>query len=454
MNHNTEKKLEVYSEAFDYYIEKDSLPPSMTDDILAQYIMTILADDEVKSNYLNDEIWCERLKISLLDFFRVILEGIEKYETRKDTELTYIENFLNADIDKKRRMWPTLSDYIRKSYSPTEINMEGYELLLKNSAISKDEIFECLANDWRRSACQRYEQLLQKFLEQHNVSFKRKIKGLRGDADFKIINDVETVIYKYPKLQEIVKIMGREEDAKDMELDSVSNINVPFLLSHSQIREEIDGVMLGDNLSAMLPFETVLLDSAETDSIFYKKYVTKQLQLVQGKWQSKKTEKNSKIKNQRRQQKGPMIISIDTSSSMSGEPEKVSKSILLSILDTAKREKRKCFLITYAVRAKTMEISKPYHWGQVMTFLRNRFTGGTDGEAMLQSVINALGTQDYSMADVLVISDFEFSYPCKTTHDTIIKTKGEGTKYYALSVGESIKRNSDFMNLFDRVWYV
>jgi uncharacterized protein with von Willebrand factor type A (vWA) domain len=277
---------------------------------------------------------------------------------------------------------------------------------------------------------------------------------LRGISDFKLVEDVETVIYKYPALLEIAKIMGRKEDVKDSELDSVVTRNVPFLLSHSHIREEIDGVVLGDNLAAMLPLETVLLDCAETESIFYKKYVTKQLQLIHGKSQTTKKEKDDKVKNQHRQQKGPMIISVDTSGSMYGEPESIAKSLLMSILDVAKREKRNCFLITYSVRAKALDISKPYHWTQLMKFLRESFSGGTDGEEMLKCITATLDTQEYSMADVLIISDFGFSYPCKKTHDAIAATKEKGTKYYALSIGDDIKREKRFMELFDDVWYV
>ena len=453
MSQNIDEKLDVYSEVFDEYIETERLHPSVERDILAQYIKDTLDDEEVKENYLGEMMWRERLKASLLDFIRAILVEVEKYEIRKEAELNYVESFLNADINMKRYMWKEMTDYIRKSYSLEEINMEGYELLLRESDIAKDDIFECIANDWRKAACRRYEQMLERLANLNKERLQRRIRGLRGSTDFKVISDVEKIIYKYPKLQEIAKIMGRQEEAKQTELDSVSIMNVPFLLSHSQIREDVDGVMLGDNLSAMLPSETVLLDSADTDSIFYKKYVTKQLQLFQGKSQTKKTEKNDKVKNRQRQQKGPMIISVDTSASMSGYPERISKSILLNLLDVAKREKRKCFLVTYSVRAKSLEISNPYHWSMLMNFLRERFSGGTNCEEMLKCVTETLDTQEYAMADVLVISDFDFCYPCKKTNEAVAKTKEKGTKYYALCIGEDIKREIRFMDLFDRIWY-
>ena len=454
MSLDIEERLEKYSEIFDYYIETENLHPSVQNDILAQYIQSTLDGDEVKENYLNDLKWRERLKVSLLDFFHILLTEIEEYEKRKKQELSYIESFLNADIKKKRVIWKGMTDYIRKSYSFEEVNIDGYELLFNDSNIAKDDIFECIANDWRKAACRRYEKLRAKHTEFNKDCLKKRIKGLRGNKDFKVIGDIEKIIYKYPTLKEIANIMGRKEEGKQSELDGVSNKYVPFLLSHSQIREEVDGVVLGDNLSAILPSETVLLDSAETDSIFYKKYVTKQLQLVQGKSQIKKIEKNNKKKNQRRLQKGPMIISIDTSSSMSGEPEMISKSILINLLDIAKGEKRKCFLITYSVNAKSLEISKLYHWSLVMEFLKERFSGGTNGEEMLKCITGTLDTQEFSMADVLVISDFEFPFPCEKTHDAIKKTKENGTKYYALSIGEDIKREEKFMSLFDKVWYV
>ena len=117
MSLDIEERLEKYSEIFDYYIETENLHPSVQNDILAQYIQSTLDGDEVKENYLNDLKWRERLKVSLLDFFHILLTEIEEYEKRKKQELSYIESFLNADIKKKRVIWKGMTDYIRKSYS-------------------------------------------------------------------------------------------------------------------------------------------------------------------------------------------------------------------------------------------------------------------------------------------------------------------------------------------------
>ena len=48
-----------------------------------------------------------------------------------------------------------------------------------------------------------------------------------------------------------------------------------------------------------------------------------------------------------KQEKGPVIICIDTSGSMNGEPEDIAKSLSLFILLECIKEKRSCYIISF-----------------------------------------------------------------------------------------------------------
>ena len=86
-------------------------------------------------------------------------------------------------------------------------------------------------------------------------------------------------------------------------------------------------------------------------------------------------------------------------------------------------------------------------------FLEECFCGGTDCEDMLKNVLQALDKKDFEMADVLVISDFEFPYPSKATIEHIAKAQSEGTKFYGLRMdGEGYERRYD--KLFDKMWTI
>lgn len=209
----------------------------------------------------------------------------------------------------------------------------------------------------------------------------------------------------------------------------------------------------------MLPTEVALLADVKSEGVFYKRYATKQLQLLSGKTPmitAKK--KDTERKNEPRLTEGPIIVSLDTSGSMGGEKEKVSKALLIHLMEIAKRKRRKCLLITFSISAKTLEVTHPKHWKKVASFLTEHFSGGTDGNQMLGYAIDALAEGAFEMADVLIVSDFEFDPPKDSLKKAIVKAQGQGTKFYGLRIGcgslyDSFYERS-YERLLDKMWVV
>ena len=141
---------------------------------------------------------------------------------------------------------------------------------------------------------------------------------------------------------------------------------------------------------------------------------------------------------------------------MGGEKEKVSKALLLQLVEIAKSKKRKCFLITFSISATTLEITHPKHWKKVSAFLAEHFTGGTDGNVMLSCAIDALDSEDFSMADVLIISDFEFAMPESLVQKKMKEAQGMGTRFYGLRLGcgkcYDKYYEREYKKLLDRMW--
>ena len=104
----------------------------------------------------------------------------------------------------------------------------------------------------------------------------------------------------------------------------------------------------------------------------------------------------------------------------------------------------------YSVRSKTLEISQYQHWAKVKDFMKKGFTGGTDGEMMFNDALKALDGQTYSMADVLVISDFCFPYPTFSTEKKIKEAQQKGTKFYGIRIGNE----KVYDKLFDKIWKI
>lgn len=152
-----------------------------------------------------------------------------------------------------------------------------------------------------------------------------------------------------------------------------------------------------------------------------------------------------------RLEKGPIVVSLDTSGSMTGKPIQLAKCLLLQLLKMAKKQKRKCFLITFSVRANFLDLSRYGAWKQLNKFLDNHFSGGTDGEQMLRTVLNMLQTANFSMADVLIISDFYFPKPISATQQKMQIEHEKGTRFYGLRIDS----NSDTYNdILDKIWQV
>ena len=451
MKEEQEQKQEYYSTLFDEYLTKQVLPTHAQDDVLAKYMKEVLDDPGNKHLCATDVVWREILKSSLMEFFGQLLPHVKRLEEQAEAEKKHMMQFLQADIQKKRQMWPALEQYMAQHYSPAEVNLDGYVRLMRENRIEKDVIFEALIKDWKQACEQRTEIEMILLLESNKKRFEERVLQV-GQMDYQTIKKTEKIVCKYPQLQEIIRCMGREKLVVSEEEDQTITRYIPVLLAHSKSKEEIEGVKVGNDLNALLPTEVVWLSDPQTEQLFYQKLATSQLQLFASKpplIQEKKTDKDTQKKP--RLQLGPMIICVDTSGSMRGAPENIAKALTMQILQAAKRKNRKCFLITYSVRTKILEISQPHHWPKVKDFLKNAFTGGTDGEEMFNAALHALSTKNYTMADVLIISDFEFYAPRESTRERVITEQQKGTRFYGLQIGEG---QSKYKRILDRMWYI
>lgn len=109
--------------------------------------------------------------------------------------------------------------------------------------------------------------------------------------------------------------------------------------------------------------------------------------------------------------------------------------MLLQLLEMAKSKGRKCYLISYSVRAQAIDLGNPNNWRILNQFINNRFTGGTNAEEMLSVALGTLKQKDYSLADVLIISDFIFPQPSPATVESINTAHKNGTRFYGLKIG-------------------
>ena len=136
---------------------------------------------------------------------------------------------------------------------------------------------------------------------------------------------------------------------------------------------------------------------------------------------------------------------------MEGYASEIAFAMLHRLVEIARRQHRPCYLITYSVRCKAMDLSQACGWSRIREFLRDSYTGGTNGERMLREAINQLHTDRYSMADVLIITDFAFAPPVPNTLGLIRMEQSCDTRFYGLQIG---KINTPYTQILNRIWVV
>lgn len=120
---------------------------------------------------------------------------------------------------------------------------------------------------------------------------------------------------------------------------------------------------------------------------------------------------------------------------MHGLPETVAKAVVLKALRIAHSERRRCFLYAYSGPGQVLEHELSVTragLGELLQFLSMSFGGGTDIGAM-STVVARLRQETWKKADVLLVSDGEWSAPREVIAGAAAKENG--TRFHGLQIG-------------------
>lgn len=442
-NEDIDQQIDDYSELFDLYIEHSRLPETYADDPISQYLASQL---DIHKQYLPDNDYKEALRQNLLNFFRSILPTLLEFQQVHTAETELLQEFFESDNDRRRQLWLKVKSWLTFYYTKEQFNTEGYEQLLNDADTPAERILNAMEENWKEVSAAKLRRK-QLSLLRGNGPNKQLVIGV-GQNDYRRRKKISNTFYKYPVLKEIVQQLGRERETITQDTDMTITVNEPVLLRHANTRQEIDGTTVGNDLSSLLPFEYALID----EPIFYKRFANKELLQY-----SSLPPIINKLKTfhtllpEPRMEKGPIILAIDTSSSMEGKPAEIAKSLTLQTIEIVRKEKRKCFLIAFSVREQHIELSRPSQFRKVEQFFSTTFTGGTDGEQMFAEALKTLDTDNFTMADILIISDFHFSFPKPDTWKRIKEEQKKGTRFYGLSIDNEV---GSYEYVLDKYWTI
>ena len=194
-------------------------------------------------------------------------------------------------------------------------------------------------------------------------------------------------------------------------------------------KSDIEGITVGNNLSALLPSEVAMLSDKSTQDIFYRNYAEKRLQVFASASQSTRPDDHKD---------GPVIICVDESSSMSGEPVKTAITLAYAVTIIAKRRHRQVLIVAYSDSHKLMRVeSLGRQRKQLLDFLSNVSMGGNNENSMFQWLFREILPREekFKTADILCISDFGWMLIEEYVKKLIDAQKASGMKFYGLNIG-------------------
>ena len=243
-------------------------------------------------------------------------------------------------------------------------------------------------------------------------------------------------------LLELAKLIGRTGN------DSLETTGT-FLTA---AKSDIAGITIGNELSCVLPSELALLASRATENIFLNNFVSRRLQIFSS---ASKSQKPGRTQNE-----GPIIICLDTSGSMTGEPVIMAKALTMALCIIAQRRKRKLIIVKYSSSHDSLVVNRfSRQKEEVSQFLSTFEMGGNNENEMFRWLFSDLlptVDTDFASADVLCITDFGWAPISDEVMDTIADNKRQGMIFYGLNISprglfdSNDELTSEFGTEFDR----
>lgn len=277
-------------------------------------------------------------------------------------------------------------------------------------------------------------------------------------SGFELLARFAELLNKDESLQELAEMLGKQNRAQSTFEKELCEKVVTKNEYHPQpaYRGQIMGIRFSNDIPSVIPSELALLKNNATRKLFALKFAQKQL--LSFKYETQVATEKESIEHEwksveKKEPKGPVIVCVDTSGSMSGQPESIAKTITFALSKIAIEEKRKCFLISFSTGISVLNLSdfkEDNALENLISFLKMSFNGGTDAEPALRHSLKLLAEKEWKNADVLMISDFVMGNISEELQKQIEAEKAKNTCFYSLVIGNSGNKNA--IECFNHNW--
>ena len=274
-------------------------------------------------------------------------------------------------------------------------------------------------------------------------------------TDVDVMKKIAAFLKKNNGLQDIAEKLGRmANEVDDPNKERVKSEQMKLVEEISDnVTDDIVGIHESDDLTKLLPNEAMFLAYPELEVIFYKHLADKRLMNYRMQGIQRKLRKVKAFQRQTKQvdqPKGPFIVCIDASGSMSGYPENCAKALAYGLMQIALVEERDCFVIMFSTQQITYELTKQDGLHEVVNFLSYSFHGGTDLGPVLDQSIDLMAAGKYKNADLVVLSDFIAPSQPEAMQTRVQKLKQQKNRFHAVNLSKY--GNPELLELFDHCW--
>jgi uncharacterized protein with von Willebrand factor type A (vWA) domain len=258
-----------------------------------------------------------------------------------------------------------------------------------------------------------------------------------------------------PELKKIADDLGRAAKQESHAEEYIERVEVQewHYEQHENVPDDLVGIHQSNEINRLISSETVLLTEPELETVFYKQLAERRLLNYQFMGQSRSLEtvlSEQRSFGEKQDTKGPFIVCIDTSGSMSGYPEDCAKGFCFALLQIALSENRACVIMLFSTDIVTYELTGPEGLQEALNFLSCSFKGGTDLEPCMHQVMKYMQQARFSNADAVVLSDFIAQRLSVETEQQAQQIKHNGNRFNAVSLSRHGKPS--LMKIFDNVW--
>ena len=464
-----------YVNILDGFVKTGILPDrsgQCVTDYLENYLYEVMGDPFVIYNVLSDDVKARVFYDNMLAFIKQIVTR-EKFRTScAQGQLQKMRHALQWSERKKRDGWRRLLSEINDEFREFGFDERYYrEKFGSEGGLADDELWKKMVDDWskafdrRRQEQQRHDvdeirernsrtlkqnlESIPEYLKRHDVEKEMFFQawGMMGGQWNTLVFEqylrVVKVQKRYPQLERIANLMGRIADDDGTERMSVA-YGGGMKLEHAS-KSDILGVRLGQDIRSMLPFECALCGDDVLYDVFLYRYATNSLQSFRHKSEMLKPARN--LNRRPARLKGPMIVCVDRSGSMSGQPELVVNSLMMKLLLIAERQRRNLFLVSFSVAAQPIDVKR--NRTALLDFFRQKSAGDTNAVTMMDEVFSLLAKGEYASADVLWCTDFIIPMCGIAQRRKLAEYRRSGTRFYGLKIGHAT--DMGWEELFDEI---